>query len=241
MIVKSFSLEDALVKSANGWFRRARCLLEGLDPTPEHGWLAARSIHRTARTRRHGDRTTVGAMVSELGRALRSLDLEAVGMATEGLALVTEGRLEDGMPLLDEAAAAALGGDFEDLFAIPWTCCYVIYACECVHDYERAEQLCRNVEELTDRMGIEFAWGLCRAHHACEPIRRICRGRSTPPSGTCPCRDAAGLLPGIGRSTGQSRSVRTNQGRASRSPRLRADNPSDRCTCHAGRTAGRCT
>jgi len=66
----------------------------------------------------------LGATAAELGRALGSSALEAVGMATEGLALVTQGRVAEGMPLLDEAAAAALGDELEHLWAIPWTCCY---------------------------------------------------------------------------------------------------------------------
>jgi LuxR family transcriptional regulator, maltose regulon positive regulatory protein len=159
-----FRGDDAV---ARGWFRRARRLLEGLDPAPEHGWLAAHE----ASTALLQDNDVVagrqlGATAAELGRALGSVALEAVGMATEGLALVTQGRVADGMPLLDEAAAAALGDEFEHLWAIPWTCCYLIYACERVHDLDRAKQWCRKVEEYSERTRIEFAWGVCRAHHA---------------------------------------------------------------------------
>lgn len=70
------------------------------------------------------------------------------------------------MPLLDEAAATVLGGDFEQLWAVPWACCFLIYACERAHDLERAAQWCRTVEEFSERRGIDFAWGVCRAHHA---------------------------------------------------------------------------
>jgi hypothetical protein len=65
-------------------------------------------------------------------------DLEMLGLATEGLALVTEGKLKEGMWRLDEAAAAALGGEFEGFVGVGWTCCYLIYACERVRDYDRA-------------------------------------------------------------------------------------------------------
>jgi DNA-binding CsgD family transcriptional regulator/exonuclease VII small subunit len=152
---------------ARGWLRRARRLLEGLDPAPEHGWLAAHE----AFTALLQDNDVVagrqlGATAAELGRALGSSALEAVGMATEGLALVTQGRVAEGMPLLDEAAAAALGDELEHLWAIPWTCCYLIYACERVHDLDRAKQWCRKVEEYSERTDTDFAWGLCRAHHA---------------------------------------------------------------------------
>ena len=159
-----FRGDDAV---ARGWLRRARRLLEGLDPAPEHGWLAAHE----ASTALLQDNDVVagrqlGATAAELGRALGSSALEAVGMATEGLALVTQGRVAEGMSLLDEAAAAALGDELEHLWAIPWTCCYLIYACERVHDLDRAKQWCRKVEEYSERTKTDFAWGLCRAHHA---------------------------------------------------------------------------
>lgn len=152
---------------ANGWMRRARRLLEGLEPAPEHGWLAAHQGFDALL----GENDVVagrqlGASAAELGRAFGSPELEAVGMAIEGLALVTQGNVQEGMALLDEAAAAALGGGFEQLWAIPWTCCSLIYACERVHDLERAEQWCRKVEEFSERTSIDFAWGVCRAHHA---------------------------------------------------------------------------
>jgi LuxR family maltose regulon positive regulatory protein len=53
-----------------------------------------------------------------------------VGVATEGLALVSEGLVDEGMRCLDEATAAALGGEYEELTPVCWTCCNLIYACE---------------------------------------------------------------------------------------------------------------
>ena len=45
---------------------------------------------------------------------------------------------------------------------VGWTCCYLIYACERVRDYDRAAQ-CRNVEEFAERMRIQFLNGVCRS------------------------------------------------------------------------------
>jgi LuxR family transcriptional regulator, maltose regulon positive regulatory protein len=63
---------------------------------------------------------------------------------------------------LDEAAAAALGGEFEEFVGVGWTCCYLIYACERVRDYDRAAQWCRNVEEFGERMHPVFERRLSR-------------------------------------------------------------------------------
>ena len=70
------------------------------------------------------------------------------------------------MRRLDEAAAAALGGEYEEFVGVGWTCCYLIYACERVRDYDRAAQWCRNVEEFAERMRIQFLNGVCRVHYA---------------------------------------------------------------------------
>ena len=76
-----------------------------------------------------GDTATaarLGSQVRELGRDLGVTDLEMLGLATEGLALVTEGEVEQGTRCLDEATAAALGGEYEELVGVGWTCCHLI-------------------------------------------------------------------------------------------------------------------
>ena len=113
-----FRGEEAI---ARGWFARSERILEDLEPSPEHGWLAAL---QAAIALDSGDTTMarrLGAQARELGRAWRVTDLEMVGLATEGLALVSEGAVEEGMRCLDEATAAALGGEFEELQPACWT------------------------------------------------------------------------------------------------------------------------
>lgn len=152
---------------ANGWLQRAHRLLEGLEATPEFGWLLVQEgelallyANDSDKARRHG-RTA-----AKIGRDLRKLDLEMVGLALEGLALVTEGRVPEGMQQLDEATAAAVAGEFSDLNAIGATCCYVIYACERVQDYGRATQWCARVTEFCKRWRIRSLFAVCRTHLA---------------------------------------------------------------------------
>ena len=150
---------------ANGWTRRAARLLEDLAPAPEHGWLAvfeahaALGAHDTALARR------LAGEARELGRRLEAVDLEMFAVATEGAALVADGQIAAGMRRLDEAAAAALGGEYEDLRAAGWTCCYLIAACERVRDFGRAAQWCREVEAFSRRLDIRFVTGVCQTHY----------------------------------------------------------------------------
>ncbi len=151
---------------AQGWLRRAKRILDGLDPAPEHGWLAALEAQFALEAGELAEAVRIGTRVRQLGRDLGITDLEMLGLATEGLALVTGGELEEGMGRLDEAAAAALGGEYEEFVGVGWTCCYLIYACERVRDYDRAAQWCRSVAEFAERMRIQFLNGICRVHVA---------------------------------------------------------------------------
>jgi ATP/maltotriose-dependent transcriptional regulator MalT len=158
-----FHAEQAV---AQGWFARCERILADLEPGPEHGWLAA---FTAAFAIDAGDSVTalrLGADARELGRALDLTALEMLGLATEGLAMVEQGEVAGGMRRLDEASAAALAGEYEEDFPVCWTCCYLIYACERVRDYDRAAQWCRKVDEYAERRGIRWVRHVCRAHYA---------------------------------------------------------------------------
>jgi DNA-binding NarL/FixJ family response regulator len=150
---------------AHGWIQRAERILERLEPCAEHGWLDAFRAHLALR-QDPVEAEALGSRARELGADLDDVDLELFGLATEGLALVNQGAVVDGMQCLEEAATAALQGEFDQLAAAGWTCCYLIYACERIRDYDRAAHWCREVEEFSRRMRIRFVNGTCRAHYA---------------------------------------------------------------------------
>ncbi|MDQ3973641.1 MAG: hypothetical protein M3276_04785 [Actinomycetota bacterium] len=87
----------------------------------------------------------MGAYAVELSRRFGVPELEMVGLAQEGLALMSDGELGQGMRRLDEATAAALAGEAKILVCVAWACCYMIAACEQVRDYDRAAQWCRRM------------------------------------------------------------------------------------------------
>jgi tetratricopeptide (TPR) repeat protein len=121
---------------AHGWLRRAHRLLEGLERCAEHGSLAC--LEGYIAFLHHADSVTAlkaGTEAAGIGRSLRLLDLEMVGLALEGLALVSQGQIAEGMSRLDEATATAVSGEVTDPNAIGTTCCYLIHACERVRDY----------------------------------------------------------------------------------------------------------
>jgi ATP/maltotriose-dependent transcriptional regulator MalT len=158
---------------ANGWARRARRLLEGLDPGPEHVMVAVWEGHMAIMV----DHDTTGArrLCSEaaaLARSLDAIDLEMLAQAIEGYARVCEGDLAEGMRLLDEATTAAVAGEMTDINAIINTCCFLIYACERVRDHDRAAQWCDRVGRLAARWSDRLGFAVCRTHYAGVLIAR---------------------------------------------------------------------
>lgn len=152
---------------ASGWLQLARRLLDDLDPGPDHGWLA---VHEGAIAfGLEGDTDTarrLGARAAELGRERDVRELEMVGLGLEGVALVNQGAVGEGMRRLDEASATALSGQAKILVCVGWACCYLIYACEYVRDYDRAKQWCDRVSDFCARHDIAPLLGVCRTHHA---------------------------------------------------------------------------
>ena len=108
----------------------------------------------------------LGAEARALAGSLGEVDLEMLAQASLGFATVCEGNIAEGMRLLDEATAAAVGGEMTDPDAIVTTCCYLISACERVRDYDRAGQWCDRAIRLADRWSYRFMFAYCRTHYA---------------------------------------------------------------------------
>jgi DNA-binding CsgD family transcriptional regulator len=152
---------------ANGWLRHARRLLDGLPPSFEHCWHALMDAHiklfefdDVEAARRAGAETQVAAA------ALGIVDVQVVALALEGLALVSQGEVAEGMHRLDESTAVALSGEVSDPDAIVTACCYLIYACDRVRDYERALQWCEKVADVSRRWDYQSMFAVCRTHYA---------------------------------------------------------------------------
>ena len=152
---------------ANGWLRRAERLLENLPLSPEHALLAQFNAHNALM----GQRDPVAARrlsaeAVEIARKVGPADIEMLGVALEGLAMVNEGEVAQGMSRLDEATTAALAGELNDPAMVGTACCYLIRACEQVHDYDRAAQWCHRVREFSRRWNLNGLFSACRIQYA---------------------------------------------------------------------------
>jgi ATP/maltotriose-dependent transcriptional regulator MalT len=148
-----------------GWLERARRLLEGAPEGPDHGWLAVHEGHFALGIGDPEGAGRLGGAAARLGRDFRVPDLEAVGLALEGTALVGQGRVEDGMRRLDEASVIAAGEDLELPACAAWSLCYLISACANVGDLPRAEHWCEAMRAWVERWGSRSFLGVCRVSY----------------------------------------------------------------------------
>src|SRR5881397_387208 len=156
---------------SDGWLARARRLLEGRGRTQERGWLALREASFAL----PGDATLARERCAEaeaLGRELGDVYLEMTAIALDGLAQVSQGEIAEGMARLDEATAAATAGEMRDPIAIGFSCCYLIFACERVRDFERAGQWCERVARMAEGWNIRALRAVCRDHYGTVLILR---------------------------------------------------------------------
>ncbi|GAC1657129.1 MAG: hypothetical protein NVS9B1_14180 [Candidatus Dormibacteraceae bacterium] len=112
----------------------------------EPALVSARCCQATAR--RYGDRQT-----------------ELLGLHQEGQLLVRRGEMSAGMRLIDEASAAALGGELS-LFWTATVFCWTISICRDLADYERAGQLTEATAHWCQRNSVTGFPGICRVHRA---------------------------------------------------------------------------
>jgi LuxR family transcriptional regulator, maltose regulon positive regulatory protein len=151
---------------AAGWGERARQLLEGLEPGPEHAWLAAFGGMAALRSGDTSAALELAHTAAEVGRAVGRPDLEAMGLALEGEALVAEGAFAEGLQLLDGAAAMAIASETDDFASVTTTCCSMLAACELAADVERASQWCEVTTEYALRYGMRNIFAICRTSYA---------------------------------------------------------------------------
>jgi class 3 adenylate cyclase len=150
---------------AAGWLRRAERLLAEERDTVEYGYLQYR---RAADALAKGDLDTAVALTTEaeeLGRRFGDLDLELLAQHERGIALIAQGEAEKGFSLIDEAAAAAIGGE---LGPVPTAIiyCNTITACRDVADYGRAGEWTEAAKRWCDRQTINGFPGMCRVYRA---------------------------------------------------------------------------
>jgi DNA-binding CsgD family transcriptional regulator len=147
----------------HGWLQRAATLLDEIGGDLERGRL---ELIRGQYGDASGDeRAAHFREALAIGRAQRDPNLEFQALAYLGMHLVADDRVEEGMPMLDEALAAVCAGEVTDSTVSDEILCFLLGACERTYDVTRADQWMRAAEELGERLHLRTMAALCRAHY----------------------------------------------------------------------------
>lgn len=156
--------------ASSGWYARAEGLIGAADD-PERGWLALARAERASGPDEIA-RNAADALAS--ARSQRDSDLEAAALVRLGYADVASGDVVAGMAKIDEAMAAATGGDVRSLETIGDVICVGISACEHAADWQRIEQWGQVVERWLTQHEHVAVLGFC---YACCAEMFVASGR----------------------------------------------------------------
>jgi DNA-binding NarL/FixJ family response regulator len=157
------SREYALVwgnhAAANGWLARAERLLADVAPGAEQGWL---DLARSERAPEPVESARLAAAALDVAVGTGDVDLELRALAQLGLAEVSSGKLDEGLARLDEAMAAATGGEAATLETFADVSCTLMLACERADDAERPRQWAEVFEAFTRKYDHIALLAFCR-------------------------------------------------------------------------------
>ena len=119
----------------SGWLNRARRLIDEAGPCVEEGYYCVAIVGCDVPD--VAQLETLASRALDLARKYGDADLEVRALAESGLALVSQGRIAEGVARLDEATAALLAGEVADLNQNGLACCSVVTGCDRLGDVER--------------------------------------------------------------------------------------------------------
>jgi len=150
----------------NGWLKRAERLLQDVPECHEHGALLR--LHAMLAFDGEGDvdkALGLARRTADLATRFRDRDLQALAMHDVGRMLVSKGELAEGMALIDEAMAAAVGGELGPEVT-GRIYCNMMGMCEKLADYQRAAEWSEAARRWCEQHTESGFPGICRVHRA---------------------------------------------------------------------------
>ena len=132
-----------------GWLSRAARLLADQPECVEQGWLALAN----------GE----AEQAAEIGRRFGDRDLEAWSLTSRGRTLVLDGKVAEGLALMDEACAAIAAGELTPQWAC-WIYCATMSTCHDLADYRRAREWSEVSTRWLERQQASVFPAICRIH-----------------------------------------------------------------------------
>jgi DNA-binding CsgD family transcriptional regulator len=163
--VNLFLRGDDVVGS--GWMSRAQRLLQDEPESIVHGYALYLLEVEAALEGPDLDAVIASTRrVRDIGQRHADPNLVAAGILGEGRALVKQGRVPDGMALLDEAMLAVLSGELDPEWAGN-VYCHLMAACHELADIRRAGQWTEATARWLENLPAAVLFtGICRVHRS---------------------------------------------------------------------------
>ena len=149
---------------ATGWFARGQRLLELENECAERGYLLIPRVEQQIATGELEAAYACAVRAAEIGGRCGDADLVACTRHQQGRILVLQGRVEEGLALLDEVMVAATAGELS-LLVTGLMYCAVIQACQAVYALGRAREWTAALTRWCEPDMPAFT-GVCRVHCA---------------------------------------------------------------------------
>ena len=168
-------IDTGLLAPVRGWIKRAERLLEGCGITPVHAWLGvARGYERLLTGDPAGARPWTQQAI-DAGTDHDEPAAVAMGRIAQARCDIFDGRLDEGLRLLDDTAASIAAGELDPL-TTGLIYCEIVCAWQGLAMYDLAEEWTDAMERFSDRHGIGSVNGRCRIHRAeILRLRGACR------------------------------------------------------------------
>ena len=157
-------LAGGRTSAARGWLARAERAVETSGPSGSgRGWVAVERARHSVSVQ---EQIAQAQLAVEIARTSGDGDLEVFALSLLGRAVVSAGRREDGLRLLEEAMVAASSGRARNVHTLAEAYCNLIEGCASAGEWERGGEWCELVSEFARTHKCEPFFGSCRTIHA---------------------------------------------------------------------------
>ena len=150
----------------SGWIARAQRLLEDEAECVEHGYLQSLEIDQALGANDYDAAVEAARAVAGIGARYTDETLCAYALVCEGIALIKQGRVRDGMASLDEAMLPVVAGRVRPTWAGN-IYCQLMSVCHEIADLRRAQQWTDATARWCEAFNNPVMFlGVCRVHRA---------------------------------------------------------------------------
>ena len=150
---------------ARGWHRRAARLLREIPEGAIHGYLLHQQVWERYRREDPGAAIDAATSAAQLAETYGDVNLHAYALMDLGRVLLHAGKADEALPLIEEACAAAVGGELTR-YATGIVFCQAIATFQELTDYGRASEWADAASKWCERRALKGFPGLCRIHRA---------------------------------------------------------------------------